>query len=49
MKEILLQGGSYADDRKAYLEYVSITQEEMNTFTKKSENSLKPSTNSTEN
>ena len=49
MKEILLQGGSYADARNAYLEYVSITQEEMNAFTEKSENSLKPSTNSTEN
>ena len=49
MKEILLQGGSYADARNAYLEYISITQEEMNAFTEKSENSLKPSTNSTEN
>jgi len=49
MKEILLQGGSYDDARNAYLEYISITQEEMNAFTQKSEDSLKPSTNSTEN
>jgi len=49
MKEILSQGGSYDDARNAYLDYISITQEEMNAFTKKPENSLKPSTNSTEN
>ena len=49
MKEILLQGGSYVDARNAYLDHISITQEEMNAFIKKSENSLKPSTNSTEN
>ena len=49
MKEILSQGGSYVDARNAYLDYISITQEEMNAFTEKSENSLKPSTNSTEN
>ena len=52
MQDILMNGGSYQEARKAYLEYMSITQEEMNSFTKnmeKSENSLKPSTNSTEN
>ena len=49
MQEILKNGGTASDARAAYLDYLSITQEEMNAFTEKSENSLKPSTNSTEN
>ena len=52
MQQILLSGGSYDEARKAYLDHLSISQEEMNSFTKnieKSENFLKLSTNSTEN
>jgi len=52
MQQILLNGGSYEDARNAYLDYMSFSQEEMNSFIKnleKLENSLKPSTNSTEN
>jgi hypothetical protein len=52
MHEILKNGGSSIDARAAYLDYLSITQEEMNSFTlniEKTEISSKPSTNSTEN
>ena len=52
MQEILKNGGTVADARAAYLDHLSITQEEMNSFTlnmEKTEISSKPSTNSTEN
>ena len=52
MQEILKNGGTASDARAAYLDYLSITQEEMNSFTQnieKTEISSKPSTNSTEN
>ncbi|MDC0187452.1 hypothetical protein OAJ08_04655 [Candidatus Nitrosopelagicus sp.] len=52
MHEILNNGGTMTDARTAYLDYLSITQEEMNSFTlniEKTEISSKPSTNSTEN
>jgi len=52
MQEILMGGGSYEDARSAYLDYIAISQEEMNSLIQnmeKSENSSKPSTNSTEN
>ena len=52
MQEILKNGGTTSDARSAYLDYLSITQEEMNSFTKnieKTEISSKPSTNSTQN
>lgn len=52
MQEILKNGGTASDARAAYLDYLSITQEEMNSFTlniEKTEISSKPSTNSTQN
>ena len=52
MQEILKNGGTASDARAAYLDYLSITQEEMNSFTQnieKTEISSKPSTNSTQN
>ena len=52
MQEILKNGGTASDARAAYLDYLSITQEEMNSFTQnieKTEISSKPITNSTEN
>tara|TARA_B100000073_G_scaffold25328_1_gene19749 strand:+ start:446 stop:1360 length:915 start_codon:yes stop_codon:yes gene_type:complete len=52
MQEILKNGGTASDARTAYLDYLSITQEEMNSFTQnieKTEISSKPSTNSTQN
>ena len=52
MQEILKNGGTTSDARAAYLDYLSITQEEMNSFTQnieKTEISSKPSTNSTQN
>ena len=52
MQEILKNGGTISDARAAYLDYLSITQEEMNSFTlniEKTEISSKPSTNSTQN
>ena len=52
MQEILKNGGTASDARTAYLDYLSITQEEMNSFTlniEKTEISSKPSTNSTQN
>ncbi|MDC0171926.1 hypothetical protein OAK02_03800 [Candidatus Nitrosopelagicus sp.] len=52
MQEILKNGGTVTDARAAYLDHLSITQEEMNSFTlniEKTEISSKPSTNSTEN
>ena len=52
MQEILKNGGTVSDARAAYLDYLSITQEEMNSFTQnieKTEISSKPITNSTEN
>ena len=52
MQEILKNGGTVADARAVYLDHLSITQEEMNSFTlnmEKIEISSKPSTNSTEN
>ena len=52
MHEILNNGGTMTDARTAYLDYLSITQEEMNSFTlniEKTEISSKPSMNSTEN
>lgn len=52
MQEILKNGGTVSDARAAYLDYLSITQEEMNSFTlniEKTEISSKPSTNSTQN
>ncbi len=52
MQEILKNGGTASDARDAYLDYLSITQEEMNSFTlniEKTEISSKPSTNSTQN
>ena len=52
MHEILNNGGTMTDARNAYLDHLSITQEEMNSFTlniEKTEISSKPSTNSTEN
>ena len=52
MQEILKNGGTVADARAVYLDHLSITQEEMNSFTlniEKAEISSKPSTNSTEN
>jgi len=52
MQDILNNGGTKNDARTAYLDYLSITQEEMNSFTlniEKIEISSKPSTNSTEN
>ena len=52
MQDILNNGGTKNDARTAYLDYLSITQEEMNSFTlniEKTEISSKPSTNSTEN
>lgn len=52
MHNLLINGTSYDNARLAYLDHLSITQEEMSSFTKnmeKSENPLKPLTNSTEN
>ena len=52
MKDILKNGGTTNDARSAYLDHLSITQEEMNSFTlnmEKTEISSKPLTNSTEN
>ena len=52
MQEILKNGGTVADARAVYLDHLSITQEEMNSFTlnmEKTEISSKPLTNSTEN
>lgn len=52
MQDMIKNGTSYETARMAYLEHLSITQEELNLFTlnlEKPENSLKPSTNSTEN
>ena len=52
MQEILKNGGTASDARAAYLDYLSITQEEMNSFTlniEKTEISSKPLTNSTQN
>ena len=52
MYEMIENGTSYEKARLAYLENLSISQEELNLFTKnleKSELSMKPSTNSTEN
>jgi len=52
MQDILKNGGTASDARTAYLDYLSITQEEMNSFTQnieKTEISSKPITNSTEN
>ena len=52
MQEILKNGGTASDARTAYLDHLSITQEEMNSFTlniEKTEISSKPSTNSTQN
>ena len=52
MQDILKNGGTASDARVAYLDYLSITQEEMNSFTQnieKTEISSKPITNSTEN
>ena len=52
MQDILENGGSTIDARVAYLDHLSITQEEMNSFTlnmEKTEITSKPSTNSTEN
>ena len=52
MHDILKNGGTTGDARAAYLDYLSITQEEMNSFTQnieKTEISSKPITNSTEN
>ena len=52
MQDILKNGGTASDARAAYLDYLSITQEEMNSFTQnieKTEISSKPITNSTEN
>ena len=52
MQEILKNGGTASDARAGYLDYLSITQEEMNSFTlniEKTEISSKPSTNSTQN
>ena len=52
MQEILKNGGNAIDARTAYLDHLSITQEEMNSFTlnmEKTEITSKPSTNSTEN
>jgi hypothetical protein len=52
MQDILGNGGTTNDARAAYLDHLSITQEEMNSFTlniEKSEISSKPSINSTEN
>jgi len=52
MQEILKNGGTASDARAAYLDHLSITQEEMNSFTQnieKTEISSKPSTNSTQN
>jgi hypothetical protein len=52
MQDILKNGGTTTDARQAYLDHLSITQEEMNLFTlniEKTEISSKPSTNSTEN
>ena len=52
MHDILNNGGTMIDARAAYLDYLSITQEEMNSFTlniEKTEISSKSLTNSTEN
>ena len=52
MQDILNNGGTMNDARTAYFDYLSITQEEMNSFTlniEKTEITSKPSTNSTEN
>ena len=52
MQEILKNGGNAIDARTAYLDHLSITQEEMNSFTlnmEKIEIPSKPLTNSTEN
>jgi hypothetical protein len=52
MQDILGNGGTTNDARTAYLNHLSITQEEMNSFTlniEKTEISSKSSTNSTEN
>jgi hypothetical protein len=52
MQEILKNGGNAIDARTAYLDHLSITQEEMNSFTlniEKTEIPSKPLTNSTEN
>lgn len=52
MQDILKNGGTQNDARQAYLDHLSITQEEMNSFTldlEKTEISSKPSTNSAEN
>ena len=52
MQDILKNGGTASYARAAYLDHLSITQEEMNSFTQnieKTEISSKPITNSTEN
>jgi len=52
MQELLKEGKSYDSARQAYLDYLSITQEEMNLILvnmEKTEISPQPSTNSTEN
>ena len=52
MQNMLNNGTSYEKARLAYLDYLSMSHEEMNSFIKNienSENSLKLSTNSTEN
>ena len=52
MQNILNNGGTMTDARTAYLDHLSITQEEMNSFTlniEKTEIFSKPPTNSTEN
>jgi len=52
MQDILKNGGNAVDARAAYFDHLSITQEEMNSFTLNIEKTVipsKPSTNSTEN
>ncbi len=52
MKDVLINGGTLNDAKQAYLDHLSITQNEMGLIVKnleKTEISSKPSTNSTEN
>lgn len=52
MQDILMNGGSQNEARQAYLDYLSITQDEMNSLIKnleKTEISSQPATNSTKN
>ena len=52
MQDLLANGTSQEKARQAYLDYLSITQEQMNSVTEnieKTEISSKPTTNSTKN